>query len=283
MNLVVISTCNAIDLFILREIEKRWPIARVFRPFWKGKPTPTSTAWRDRAIILSPRRWMGKLRSAVYAVADRREDQFIERQLFGSSPPTLRAPIEDLAASEFNTAETIERFRALKPDVLFVSGGPILREGILSLPTTAAVNLHCGIAPAYRGMHTVFWPLYRGDYDHIGVTLHHVSRGIDTGRILARGYPALEPSDTEATIWAKLAPVAAIIVCRFLEAVGKTDLSGRPQKEMGELFLAAGRKLRHDAVYRLRRFLGCRPPNRPERIESFFEIPQDTPVSVTEN
>ena len=283
MNIVVISTCGPMDIFILRQIERHWPIRHLFRPVWKSRRRESALSLRDRIFALSPRRWTRKIRQAFYTRQDHRIDRIIEKRLFENRPPVLEAEIESLPAESFNTPPVEQRFRKLAPDILFVSGGPILREGILSVPRVAAVNVHFGIAPAYRGIHTVFWPLYRDDYDHIGVTLHHINRGIDTGRILARGYPALEPSDTEATIWAKLAPVAAAMIVPFFETVGHGDISGRPQTEKGELFLAGSRKLRHDAIYQIRRLSGHRPPRQPGRIESFFTSTAADTLIASEN
>ncbi len=68
--------------------------------------------------------------------------------------------------------------------------------------------MHFGVAPEYRGQDSLFWTLYRRDYDRIGFTLHVVDEGIDSGPILARGYPALARRDSEATLWAKCARMA---------------------------------------------------------------------------
>ena len=39
--------------------------------------------------------------------------------------------------------------------------------------------------------------------ENIGVTVHRIDAGIDTGPIVAHGLPALEPDDCEATVIAK--------------------------------------------------------------------------------
>lgn len=44
----------------------------------------------------------------------------------------------------------------------------------------SAINVHNGINPRYRGTGN-FWAVYEGNYDAMGVTVHHIDRGIDTG------------------------------------------------------------------------------------------------------
>jgi formyl transferase domain protein len=46
------------------------------------------------------------------------------------------------------------------------------------------INLHNGINPRYRGIGN-FWAIYENDFDLIGVTIHYVDSGIDTGKIIS--------------------------------------------------------------------------------------------------
>ena len=97
---------------------------------------------------------------------------------------------------------------------------------IFEIPRIATINVHRGIAPAYRGQRTIFWSLYFADFDHIGITVHLVDRGIDTGPILAHGFPDLHPGDSEATILAKDMELAAELVSNLLTAAKAGQLHG---------------------------------------------------------
>ena len=62
--------------------------------------------------------------------------------------------------------------------------GPIVREPLLSAYTGRIVNLHPAFLPYGRGIFPNFWCLLE---DHpIGVTIHLIDAGIDSGAILAR-------------------------------------------------------------------------------------------------
>ncbi len=45
------------------------------------------------------------------------------------------------------------------------------------------INKHCGLLPAYRGVYPVYWAMLNGEAS-LGVTLHRMDSGFDTGPIL---------------------------------------------------------------------------------------------------
>ena len=46
------------------------------------------------------------------------------------------------------------------------------------------INIHMGISPYYRGNASNFWASYDRNYNMIGSTIHYISKGLDSGRIL---------------------------------------------------------------------------------------------------
>ena len=146
---------------------------------------------------------------------------------------------------------------------------------IFNIPRLACLNIHYGIAPNYRGEHSLFWPLSLGDYQNIGITIHHIAEGIDTGSPLARGFPQLDDSDTEKSISLKCTRLAPRLLIPILESMVNTGSSPQlkpPEKVDGGLFIRyQDRKLRHDLAHETRRHIGrARPPLQPERIEKLY-------------
>ena len=146
-----------------------------------------------------------------------------------------------------------------------------MKPHIYSIAKLAAVNVHFGIAPHYRGSHTLFYPLYLGDYENVGVTLHFLDPGVDTGDIIAQAYPSLDVDDTEATVLAKCARLAGELVLEFCGAMQERPISGRRQEPAGRLIRHRDRKPWHDAHYVLkRRLLRHRVPRRSERVMRYY-------------
>ena len=82
-----------------------------------------------------------------------------------------------------NDPASIEALRDLRPDILVVLGTGILRDPVLAIPTSYALNVHGGKLPEYRNVYSDFWPLANGDQERVGSTIFHLDPGVDTGDI----------------------------------------------------------------------------------------------------
>ena len=58
----------------------------------------------------------------------------------------------------------------------------ILTEKVLASVSWNAVNLHISLLPYARGAHPIFWSILEDR--PVGVTIHRISKGLDTGDIL---------------------------------------------------------------------------------------------------
>ena len=136
-----------------------------------------------------------------------------------------------------NGPECLELLAALKPDIVVVYGTLIIgRKVIAACPRI--INIHTGYSPNYRGSDTVFWALHNADMDYMGVTVHRLDAGVDTGAILARGRPEMNVGDREATLWAKATRLGAELLCAAI----RRDFAGtsKPIKQN----LSLGREYR---------------------------------------
>ena len=61
------------------------------------------------------------------------------------------------------------------------------------------MNTHCGITPSYRGVHGAYWALSQRDVKNVGVTIHKVDSGIDTGDIIYQSNITVTSKDNFAT------------------------------------------------------------------------------------
>lgn len=69
---------------------------------------------------------------------------------------------------------------------IIVSGTRIIQKKILSIKNKKFINIHAGITPRYRGVHGAYWALINQDFLNLGVTLHYVDFGVDTGAVIAQ-------------------------------------------------------------------------------------------------
>jgi folate-dependent phosphoribosylglycinamide formyltransferase PurN len=101
-----------------------------------------------------------------------------------------------------NAPRVRELLLDLRPDVVLVWGTELIHEHVLEA-SPLFVNVHAGITPLYRGCHGATWAVVAGDFGNLGVTVHRVDRGIDTGGILKQVRISLEPEDNLVTLLAK--------------------------------------------------------------------------------
>lgn len=141
----------------------------------------------------------------------------------------------------------------LRPDIVVVYGTLVIgRKLIEGVPRI--VNLHTGLSPKYRGSDTIFWPLHNGEPEAVGVTVHRLDPGIDSGPILARGRPRIEPCDDEPIIFAKAVQVGANLLCRAVaREIAGTSRPLRQRLEDGVEYRSVDRSLA--AERRMRRRL----------------------------
>lgn len=66
-----------------------------------------------------------------------------------------------------------------------IFGTSFIKDPLISqLIDKKAINLHMGLSPFYRGAACNFWAQYDGNNSMIGGTIHYISKGLDSGRIL---------------------------------------------------------------------------------------------------
>jgi methionyl-tRNA formyltransferase len=101
------------------------------------------------------------------------------------------ASIPIVYTQNINSAETIDRLKALNPDYIFVLGwSQIFRSNILNLPTQFIVGSHPTPLPEGRGRAPIPWTIL----DHrreSAISLFKMDSGVDSGAILKQRYFAV--------------------------------------------------------------------------------------------
>lgn len=83
-----------------------------------------------------------------------------------------------------NSSSSISQLEQWRPDLIIFAGGGILRKQLLDLPRLGVLNIHLGLLPEIRGMSSPEWSLL--NHVPVGITIHYMDAGIDTGPILQR-------------------------------------------------------------------------------------------------
>jgi methionyl-tRNA formyltransferase len=122
---------------------------------------------------------------------------------------------------------------AWRPDVLVVVAyGLILPRPVLEIPRLGCVNVHASLLPRWRGAAPVERALLAGDAT-TGVTIMLMEEGLDTGPILLQREVTIDPSDTGASLRAKLAELGALLLLEGLQGLTAGTLCPRTQPAEG--------------------------------------------------
>jgi methionyl-tRNA formyltransferase len=277
MNVVVLADQSPANAWLIRAIEQAVTLRAIIRPDRTApRSTPTTTRAPASSAPISPtQRVLRRVRRLYFDRIDRAAERRLSHLLFPDGAlPTPNAEIICVPAWDINGITTQDALRALAPDLLVVSGAPILKPAIHSIARYGTVNLHFGISPNYRGMHTINTPWHAQDYAHVGATLHYIDDGIDTGPVLFRVYPAITGDDDVVSVEAKITQCAANALCEFLSFIAAAPLGhrspGRQFIETGRLVRFNDRSIRTDVASRVGHISGTRAPVTEARVELFY-------------
>jgi methionyl-tRNA formyltransferase len=145
------------------------------------------------------------------------QTQAAEHTFFESDRKEFERTLSDrvLRLPSINSVGTIEKIKALKPDLIVSMGGAIYRKPFIeAFPLT--INLHAGVSPVYNGTGTIYFAFADERLQFCGGTLMALSEKIDGGEILAHALPGVEPGDSPATLFMKTVREQATLTASLL-------------------------------------------------------------------
>ena len=89
-----------------------------------------------------------------------------------------------VTCSDQNSLRAVAQLEQWSPDLAIFTGGNILRDQVLNVPRLGILNAHLALLPEIRGMSSPEWSLLCGV--PLGITIHFMDSGVDTGPILLR-------------------------------------------------------------------------------------------------
>lgn len=147
--------------------------------------------------------------------------------------------ILEIPAGKLNENYVCEKLSIWKPDYIVVFGSSLLKEKIIGLlPPKRIINMHLGLSPYYRGSGTNFWALYNREPQYVGVTIHYLDKGIDSGEIIVQGRPEIVGYDTPHSIGNKTITIGIDLLTELLRRIeqGKEIKSQKQDLSMGKVY-----------------------------------------------
>jgi len=124
---------------------------------------------------------------------------------------------------ELNESVVVEFLKRTSPDLVLFTGGGLIRRDVLCNSGLGVLNCHMGVLPRYRGMDVVEWPVLEGRIDDVGITVHLMDEGVDTGDVLTVQDVQVKDQDNFSNIRDRFEPV----MCRALVHAACAFFAGR--------------------------------------------------------
>ncbi len=148
-------------------------------------------------------------------------------------PPVKRVALQHgiplFQPVKVRTPESVERIRALAPDlIVVVAFGQILPQSLLDIPSRGCINVHSSLLPRYRGAAPLNWCIINGESE-TGVTTMMMDAGLDTGDILLMKRTPIDPDEDARALHDRMSLLGAEALMETLELLKAGKLS--PQKQ----------------------------------------------------
>jgi phosphoribosylglycinamide formyltransferase-1 len=118
--------------------------------------------------------------------------------------------------------------------VQFVLAGAaqVLQKHIFERTNAFFLNMHPGVLPYMRGMHSDKWAIYYGI--NPGATLHIMDSGVDTGPIIATGFVPIGENDSIASLRVKAHELCLTLLKEHLPKIlsKDIDLAALPKQDL---------------------------------------------------
>lgn len=174
---------------------------------------------------------------------------------------SINSNLPSIRFNDINRIQSINWIKNHRPDLVFVFGTRLIKQDIIDSIGVPFVNMHWGWSPNYRGEGIVS-ALARGGSRDLGVTVHLIDSGIDSGSILYRERVLIDKQDNFYSIGVKLAKIGLQLFVRVFEEFQdkgvvsgtKQDLSsgklypGKYMKEHPEIYIRAWKRLKKEQI-----------------------------------
>jgi len=160
-----------------------------------------------------------------------------------------------LTCADQNSSRAVAQLKQWSPDLAIFTGGDILRDPMLKAPRLGVLNSHLALLPEIRGMSSPEWSLLCGIA--LGITIHFMDSGIDTGPILLRReFAGADDCDSLADLRNRMIAEGIELIAEAVAALDRGTISAVPQADRDkdrqffvmheQLKVVATRRLKND-------------------------------------
>lgn len=150
-------------------------------------------------------------------------------------PPVKRFAVERgidvVQPKRLKDPELLERIGNLEPlAAVVVSYGRLIPKALYSLPRYGTLNVHFSLLPLYRGAAPVQRAIENGE-SRTGITVFEINERLDAGDIWAVMETEIDPAETSAMLFRRMAAVGPGFLRETLEKIFSAKIAKHPQDD----------------------------------------------------
>lgn len=171
-----------------------------------------------------------------------------------------------------NKEENVEFIKTLNPRAIAIHSTSIIGYELISAFPKRIINLHAGLSPYYRGSGTNVWPFYNKELEFVGMTVHYIDAGIDSGGIIIQGRPQFEKGDNTHTIGCKNVILGTDLIIKVIKKYLNegTLPEVKQDKTKGRLYLK--KQFSDDTIIKIRKNL------EEGLVEKYIKNPREVDI-----
>ena len=156
---------------------------------------------------------------AVYSQPDRPAGRGKKLQASAVKQTAISHDIAVFQPESLKGPDAQRQLAELDADVMVVVAyGLILPQVVLDTPKYGCLNVHGSLLPKWRGAAPIQRAIWAGDRE-TGITIMQMDKGLDTGPMLMKKSLSIEPQDTSASLYEKLANIGPKALLETLDAL----------------------------------------------------------------
>jgi len=164
-------------------------------------------------------------------------NRYIEKHLL--KPNNIKVFPKEITSHKVKNAsglQCLSILNSLEPELIIVFGTSILKPEVLSIAKRYTLNIHGGIVPKYRNVHSDFWAISKNDLNNIGTSIIHLDPGVDTGDIAIQEILKVNSNDTMFSIKKKNIELSLKLITQAIEMVKLENLPKIKQNQLSGSF-----------------------------------------------
>jgi len=157
-----------------------------------------------------------------------------------------------VTCADQNSQVATAQLKQWSPDVAIFTGGNILRDDVLRVPRLGVINSHLALLPEVRGMSSPEWSLLCKI--PLGITVHFMDSGIDTGPILLRReFSSADQCQSLTDLRNRMIAEGIELIAEAVMGLDRGKISPAPQadRDSDNQFFVMHERLKAEAARRL--------------------------------